>query len=321
MQWLDADRKTYLAEGKHELKLTPLDASSGVSMIAVPADDPAKPSKVFVVELAQPFRVLGKVGNATGVLVYSVDAKLASGQNSVVVYPKGDLLNAPFQPGDRFEHEDAPVVVEVLGMNADGSYSIVVDVKERNQEAAGTEGETEHFWYRLAPADPYIDSQRDNKAFGFRDGTILLSEDNGKTWPNAAEFPNAKNITFSCLLKNGNIVFATRTKLYLSTDNLKTYQQITVKDRDGSDYLPHHARDPDQPGWYFHSLDGVHTWDVDGTEMLVWGNYCNVIGGSVPVNIYYSTDQGQTVKIAYSFGQNPRSSRRRRPRSAIPTTP
>jgi hypothetical protein len=39
--------------------------------------------------------------------------------------------------------------------------------------------------------------------------------------------------------------------------------------------------------------------------MLIWGNYCNVIGGAVPVNIYYSTDSGQTVEIAYSFGQNP----------------
>jgi len=39
--------------------------------------------------------------------------------------------------------------------------------------------------------------------------------------------------------------------------------------------------------------------------MLVWGNYCNVIGGATPVNIYYSTDGGRTVKIAYSFGRNP----------------
>ena len=39
--------------------------------------------------------------------------------------------------------------------------------------------------------------------------------------------------------------------------------------------------------------------------MLVWGNYCNVRGGASPVNIYYSTDSGQTVKIAYAFGQNP----------------
>jgi hypothetical protein len=162
------------------------------------------------------------------------------------------------------------------------------------------EGETEHFWYRRGPKDLYIDSQRDNRAFAFRQGAILLSEDNGKTWPHSAEFPDAKRITWSCFLKNGNILFATSNKLYLSTDKLKTFEQIMVKDRDGSDY-PTHA-----PGWYFHTIDGVHTWDVDGKEMLVWGNYCNVIGGPVPVNIYYSTDQGRTVKIAYSFGINPK---------------
>mgnify|MGYP006425906625 FL=1 len=170
---------------------------------------------------------------------------------------------------------------------------------------AATQGETEHFWYRLAPEGPYIDSQRDNKAFGFRDGKIFLSEDNAKTWAHSAEFADAENIGFSCILKNGNILFATRQKLFLSTDNLKTHQEIIVQS-DGQDYLPHTPKNPDQPGWYFHPLDGVHTWDIDGSEMLVWGNYCNVLGGPVPVNIYYSTDNGQTVKIAYSFGRDPR---------------
>lgn len=165
--------------------------------------------------------------------------------------------------------------------------------------------ETEHFWCRLAPEGPYIDSQRDHRAFGFGDGQIFLSEDNCHSWAHSASFPDAENITFSCLLKNGNVLFATREKLFLSTDNLKTHRQIIVKDRLGNDYVPHVARNPDLPGWYFHSLDGIHTWDIDGREMLVWGNYCNVLGGPVPVNIYYSTDSGQTVKIAYSFGQNP----------------
>jgi len=80
---------------------------------------------------------------------------------------------------------------------------------------------------------------------------------------------------------------------------------VVVKDLDGSDYIPHTPQNPEMPGWYFHSLDGEHTWNVKGKEMLVWGNYCNVRGGPVPVNIYYSTDSGKTVKIAYSFGQNP----------------
>jgi len=165
---------------------------------------------------------------------------------------------------------------------------------------------TDHFWYRPQPKGPYVDSQRDNKAFGFTDEAVLLSEDNGRTWPHRTAFPNARNITFSCILKNGNILFATRSRLYLSTDDLKTYKQITVKAADNTDYAPHTPRNAENPGWYFHSLDGVHTWDVGGAEMLVWGNYCNVLGGASAVNIYYSTDCGNCVKIAYSFGQNPR---------------
>lgn len=166
--------------------------------------------------------------------------------------------------------------------------------------------ETDHFWCRLSVDGPYIDSQRDHKAFAFDDGKIYLSEDNGQSWAHSSPFSDSANITFSCILKNGNVLFATRQKLYLSTDNLKTHEEIFVKRRDGSDYIPHTPKDPKQPGWYFHPLDGIHTWDVDGKEMLVWGNYCNVLGGPVPVNIYYSIDGGQTVKIAYSFGRNPK---------------
>jgi hypothetical protein len=174
-------------------------------------------------------------------------------------------------------------------------------------DAVGAPGfpSTAHFWYRGQPAGVYIDSQRDNKAFGYTGDSICLSEDNGRTWPHKIAFPEVRHITFSCILKNGNVLFSTRERLYLSTDNLKTYRQITVKDADGADYLPHKPQNADKPGWYFHTLSGINSWDVHGAEMLVWGNYCNVMGGATPVNIYYSTDNGQTVKIAYAFGQNP----------------
>jgi len=166
-------------------------------------------------------------------------------------------------------------------------------------------GETDHFWYRAQPAGMYIDAQRGNKAFAYADGKIFLSEDNGRSWPHSAAFPAARRIDFSHILNNGNILFAAGAKLYLSTDNLKTYRPITVKARDGADYVPHTPNNPDLPGWYFHTLPGVVSWEVNGAEMMVWGNYCNVIGGATPVNIYYSTDSGRTVKIAYTFGQNP----------------
>jgi len=162
-----------------------------------------------------------------------------------------------------------------------------------------------HFWYRLQPAGPYIDSQRGNKALGREEKALVLSEDNGHTWPHRLAFPEAPRLSFSHILKNGNVLFAVGAKLYLSTDKLKTYKQVVIKDAKGSDYIPHTPKNPDNPGWYFHTLSGVLSWDIGGKEMLVWGNYCNVLGGATPVNIYYSTDDGQTVKIAYAFGQNP----------------
>jgi len=164
---------------------------------------------------------------------------------------------------------------------------------------------TAHFWYRPQPPGPYMDSQRANKAFGRSEGTIHLSEDNGHTWPHSIAFPDAGKITFSCILKNGNVLFGAGSKLFLSTDNLKTYKPVALKNADGTDYVPHSPQNPENPGWHFHALSGINSWDVGGVEMLVWGNYCNVIGGATPVNIYYSVDNGQTVKIAYAFGQNP----------------
>jgi hypothetical protein len=164
---------------------------------------------------------------------------------------------------------------------------------------------TDHFWYRLQPPGMYVDSQRDNRAFGRAGSKIFLSEDNGRTWPHSIDFPDAERITFSHILNSGNVLFATGANLYLSTDKLATYRPVTVKAADGSDYLPHTPKNPANPGWYFHTLPGIVSWDVGGVEMMVWGNYCNVLGGGTPVNIYYSTDGGQTVKIAYAFGQNP----------------
>ena len=92
---------------------------------------------------------------------------------------------------------------------------------------------TDHFWYRRQSLGPYIVSQRDNKAFGFTEKSILLSDDNGRTWPHVSSFPEAQRITFSCILKNGNVLFATEAELYLSTDDLKTYRRVTVRDREG----------------------------------------------------------------------------------------
>ncbi len=164
---------------------------------------------------------------------------------------------------------------------------------------------TDHFWYRLQPEGPYLESQREHKAFGFTDNAVFLSEDNGHTWPHRAEFAAAQRITFSHIFANGNVLFCTRTRVFLSTDNLKSYRQVALQNADGTEYAPHTPQNPENPGWYFATLSGVNAWEVDGAEMLVWGNYCSVVGGAAPPNIYYSADNGEMVKIAYAFGQNP----------------
>ena len=165
--------------------------------------------------------------------------------------------------------------------------------------------ETDHFWYRLQPEGVHVHSQRDNLAFGFSGDEIVMSENNAGSWPHRLVFPDAQKITFSHILRSGAVLFATATRLYRSADRLRSYQEVTVQDTDDSDYLPHAPLDPEFPGWYFHTIPGVNSWIVDGREMLVWGNLCNVLGGAAPVNIYYSVDGGETVKIAWSFGQNP----------------
>ncbi len=127
LKWLDGDRKTYVTAGKHSFRLTPLNAPAGVLMIVVPTGNAKKPSKVFVIEVAQPAR--NEIYRAPGVLIYSIDASVASGQNPVVVYPKSDLANAPYQTGDTFTHKDAPMTVKVLKKNEDGrSFEIEVEV-------------------------------------------------------------------------------------------------------------------------------------------------------------------------------------------------
>ena len=186
------------------------------------------------------------------------------------------------------------------GLLLDGGRAFGAEAVATLEHAA-----TPHFRYRLQPPGRYVDSQRGNRAFSFTRSQVCLSHDNGRTWPDRADFAEAERVTFSYFLKNGNILFATPTRLFLSTDNLKTIVPVTVQDARGADYVPHTPRNAANPGWYYHTLSGVSAWDIGGREILVWGNYCNVIEGAAPVNIYYSTDSGRTVKVAYAFGQNP----------------
>ncbi|MCL4401366.1 MAG: hypothetical protein M1436_01700, partial [Acidobacteria bacterium] len=92
---------------------------------------------------------------------------------------------------------------------AAGGAMMVPGARGRSASFAPISGETEQFWYRAQPPGKYIDSQRGNKAFAYAAGKVFLSQDNSHTWPHSAEFRDASRITFSHILKNGNILFAT----------------------------------------------------------------------------------------------------------------
>ena len=81
-----------------------------------------------------------------------------------------------------------------VGTTASTIGSFLLPEISRLNASPSEAASTEHFWYRLAPEGPYIDSQRDHKAFGFGDGKVFLSEDNAQTWAHSAPFPDAENI-------------------------------------------------------------------------------------------------------------------------------
>lgn len=135
--WLDADRTRYLPRsGTERFTLAPLSAQSGVSMVVAPVDGEKKPSRVFVVELAQP-AVDGRGRSAgEGVLLYTVDASVATMKSPVQVVAKktgrdpdfGNLFGAPYGVGDAKTHtvDGASLTLRVLGKDGD-AYDVEVD--------------------------------------------------------------------------------------------------------------------------------------------------------------------------------------------------
>jgi M6 family metalloprotease-like protein len=113
----------------------PLSGGCGISMLALPIDNTGNPTKVFVIEVAQP----SDPAWSEGMLIYTVDAKIASGQSPVVVLPKvtgvgpspgpnkPNLFQAPFGVGDHadFTVDGVRLTVDVL-QKFGGSYNIKI---------------------------------------------------------------------------------------------------------------------------------------------------------------------------------------------------
>jgi M6 family metalloprotease-like protein len=136
--WLSPSRKTYLSQNTPDwyTTLSPLSGACGLSMVVLPIDDSLKPSKVFVVELAQ--SVLGS-NNAhwgEGVLLYTVDATIPTGSSPVTIIPKktstspvyGYLYEAPYNLNDTVSHKEgtASIALKIL-QKFGSSYNIEIE--------------------------------------------------------------------------------------------------------------------------------------------------------------------------------------------------
>jgi M6 family metalloprotease-like protein len=120
--WLPVERVLFLPEPQQEryVTLSPLSSRFGISMIVLPIDDPQRPARVFVVELAQP-RVGAVDGSRReGLLIYTVDVTIPTGHSPVVVQPRivstspdeGYLCEATYRLGD-----SASVIEAGAGLN------------------------------------------------------------------------------------------------------------------------------------------------------------------------------------------------------------
>lgn len=134
MEWLDENRKTYQFADTVSYTLNRMDCQNGLSMIVVPESYYVNPYKVWVIELVEPVYSVGNDENSMligeGLLIYSVDARVNSGENPVKVYPKNDLNTDPgYTVGDTFDLMDAPMTVEVIGQ-VGTAYKVKVRMKE-----------------------------------------------------------------------------------------------------------------------------------------------------------------------------------------------
>jgi len=59
-----------------------------------------------------------------------VDSTLASGQNSLVVYPHTGIDEAAFNAGDSVDLADAPFKMRVIKRLPDDSYSLDIQIKD-----------------------------------------------------------------------------------------------------------------------------------------------------------------------------------------------
>jgi M6 family metalloprotease-like protein len=121
--WLDPQRLYSVAGNVQELEipLVSLKRSDGVAVIVVPLDGSEHPAKILCIELTQSHRRQSETLRPDGVLMYTVDARIATGQSPVHIRPKqishspelGYLYEAPFLMNDSISFVENTMQIDV----------------------------------------------------------------------------------------------------------------------------------------------------------------------------------------------------------------
>jgi len=141
--WLSPSRKTYLSHDTPGwyTTLSPLSAESGLSMVVLPIDDALRPSRVFVVEVAQPVLGANNQWWGQGVLLYTVDATIPTGLSPVTIIPKttstspeyGYLFEAPYTLNDTVSHTEGTTSLTLSILQDFGSSYYEIKIEYHRQ--------------------------------------------------------------------------------------------------------------------------------------------------------------------------------------------
>ena len=157
--------------------------------------------------------------------------------------------------------------------------------------------ENESFYYRVI--DDSVVGQSGDYMLKQDGTTLTLSTDGGATYPITKTIAGLETIQFFYVWANGNISFADRGKMYVSTNNLSIVTEVVPKDTDGSDF----AAFPGENYWVV--TNSVPTF-IGGNEIKVLANYGNFfpsVGRYNETNVWYSVNNGTSWKSAYKFGE------------------
>lgn len=144
----------------------------------------------------------------------------------------------------------------------------------------------------------------DDKYLAFNNRRLYLFQiSTGKIFMKSLDVPDVERIEYAYIYKSGNILFCDNQNAYYSHDNLFTYKKADVLDFDGK---------PNAANKYgnFFSLVIDNRQIIDGKEIRVWGNYSNYgiwkpgKERSEQIQVWYTVDEGKTIKSAYRFGES-----------------